>query len=144
MIGKRLSKILMIVLLLVSVVIFINCVPPPATESGDVTETVEEKIDFDRNTCDRYLSFAYGYYQNQNWQGCIKNYKKMIENNCQEAYAEDIYKYYGRAYREMGSVNPIFLDSALYVYQMGLEILPDDTYLQENIAYIYQLQGKTS
>jgi len=61
------------------------CVPPAAQEGGEegaVEEAEEEPID--RDLCDRYLSFAYSYYQNQNWKSAIKNYKKMIENGCEE------------------------------------------------------------
>ncbi len=135
----------MILLSVFAVTFLVRCVPPPATEPGstDAAEETQEKKDYDARTCDRYLSFAYGYYQNQDWRGTIKNYRRMIENDCEEAYAKDIFYYMGRAYRELGTEDETYLDSAAYTYQRGLEYLPSNTALRKNLAYVYRLQGKT-
>ncbi len=143
MLTKFTKQTVLILLSVFAVTFLVQCVPPPATETESADTAEQEKKDYDTRTCDRYLSFAYGYYQNQDWRGTIKNYRKMIENNCEEAYADDIFYYMGRAYRELGSENEIYLDSAAYTYQRGLEYLPSNTALRKNLAYVYRLQGKT-
>ncbi len=136
----------LIVLFVFTAIFLVHCVPPPATETKtDVTEKKEEaKKDFDKSTCDKYLSFAYSYYQNQDWKGCVKNYRKMLEADCEEEYANDIFPYMGKAYRELRSESDEYLDSAAFTYQRGLEYLPSNTSLRKNLAYIYALQGKTN
>jgi len=142
MLTKYSKQILLLLLFALSAMLLVHCVPPPATETEAVTETVEKK-DYDPNTCDRYLSFAFAYYQNQDWKGCVKNYNIMLENGCEEAYADEIFRYLGRSYRELKSEGDEYLDSAAYTYQKGLEYLPSDNFLRSNLAYIYRLQGKT-
>ena len=129
-------------MLIIAVSIFLSqCVPPTdATENTQLT--AEPKPEIDRDKCDLYLNFAYSYYQNQNWQSTIKNYKKMLEYGCEEEYAPDIYSYYGRAYQQLAKTDPVYFDSALFVFQEGEKYLPDDIYLKKNIAYIYHVQGK--
>ena len=143
---KRLTQLALISLLVMASILIMNCVPP----SGDAGETeqlgVAEKARQDslRDVkCDLYLSFAYSYYQNQDWRGAIENYKKMIDAGCEETRAQDIFPYYGRAYQQLATDDPNYLDSALFVYIEGEQYLPDDIFLHKNIAYIYQLQGKT-
>lgn len=146
MLTKYSKQIILLLLFAFSVMFLVHCVPPPATETdaSEATEKqAEKKLNYDRQTCERYLSFAYGYYQNQDWKGCIRNYKIMLENDCEEAYAEDIFQYLGRAYRELKSEGDQYLDSAAFTYQRGLQYLPSNTYMRKNLAYVYRLQGKT-
>lgn len=146
MLTKYSKQIILLLLFAFSVMFLVHCVPPPATEtdaSKAAEEKAEEKLNYDRQTCERYLSFAFGYYQNQDWKGCIKNYKIMLENDCEEAYADQIFQYLGRAYRELKSEGDQYLDSAAFTYQRGLEYLPSNTYMRKNLAYVYRLQGKT-
>lgn len=65
-----------------------------------------------------------------------------MEYGCKEEYAQDIYSYFGRAYQQMAKTDPVYFDSALFVYQEGEKYLPKDMYLRKNIAYIYHVQGK--
>ncbi len=133
---------LLIILLLISFLLM-NCVPPPV-ESEESTKAAEKEVsNVDKSKCDRYLSFAYSYYQNSDWAGTIKNYKRMFDYNCLEDYAADIFPYMGRAYLQMAKENSVYLDSALYIYQHGTEYLPERESLHESIAYIYRRQGKT-
>jgi len=120
----------------------INCVPPSTESSEPVSQVTTPKPTIDRDKCDLYLSFAYSYYQNQNWKSAIENYKKMSSYGCDEEYAQDVFSYWGRAYQQLASENSVYLDSALYVYQTGVKYLPNDLFLKKNIAYIYHLQGK--
>ncbi|HRU46239.1 MAG TPA: tetratricopeptide repeat protein [Candidatus Marinimicrobia bacterium] len=119
-----------------------NCTPPSPESSELVMEQVETKPTIDRDKCDLYLSFAYSYYQNQNWRSAIENYKKMSSFGCEEEYAKDLFPFWGRAYQQLASENSVYLDSALYVYLAGEKYLPNDLFLKKNIAYIYHLQGK--
>jgi len=120
----------------------VNCVPPSPTSTEPATESVAAKPTIDRTKCDLYLSFAYSYYQNQNWKSAIENYKKMSNYGCDEEYAQDVFSYWGRAYQQLASENNVYLDSALYVYMTGVKYLPKDLFLKKNIAYIYRLKGQ--
>jgi len=141
--NKRLIHLIVSVIILAALVFITSCVPPAdSTEDAQVSGTATEP-EIDRDKCDLYLNFAYSYFQNQNWQGTIKNYKKMMEYGCQKEYAQDIYSYYGRAYQQLAKNDPVYYDSALYVYLEGQKYLPDDIYIHKNIAYIYRIQKKT-
>jgi len=138
--DQRLMHLLVLVLLLVTSIFLSQCLPP--ADSSEDAQLAEPKREIDRDKCDLYLNFAYSYYQNQNWSSTIKNYKKMMEYGCKEEYAQDIYSYFGRAYQQMAKTDPVYFDSALFVYQEGEKYLPKDMYLRKNIAYIYHVQGK--
>ncbi|MDO9548004.1 MAG: hypothetical protein Q7J65_03445 [Candidatus Marinimicrobia bacterium] len=139
--DQRLMHLLVLVLLSVTSIFLSQCIPP-ADSSEDAQLAAEPKQEIDRDKCDLYLNFAYSYYQNQNWPSTIKNYKKMMEYGCQKEYAQDIYSYFGRAYQQLAKTDPVYFDSALFVYQEGEKYLPNDMYLKKNIAYIYHVQGK--
>lgn len=132
---------LLIILLFVTGLGLISCVPP-SPEPVEKTAPAAPKPPTDHTKCDLYLSFAYSYYQNQNWKSAIENYRKMIDHGCEEEYAQDIFLYWGRAYQQLASENPVYLDSALFVYLKGEKYLPNDLYLKKYIAYIYHLQNK--
>jgi len=139
--NQRLINLLIVTFTIVLSFLLINCVPPAdLTEDAQVSGAAE--IEIDRDKCDLYLNFAYSYYQNQNWNSTIKNYKKMLGYGCGEEYAQDIYSYYGRAYQQLAKNDPVYYDSALYIYLEGEKYLPDDMYIHKNIAYVYHVQGK--
>jgi len=138
--NQRLVHLLVLVLVVVTSVFLSQCLPP--ADSPEDAQLAEPKPEIDRDKCDLYLNFAYSYYQNQNWLSTIKNYKKMVEFGCGKEYAQDIYSYYGRAYQQLAKTDPVYFDSALYVYQEGEKYLPDDMYIHKNIAYVYHVQGK--
>ena len=124
----------------------INCIPPAAeTSSEEALLEASEKARQDslrRTKCELYLSFAYSYYQNQDWKGAADNYRKMIGLGCEEEFSQDIFVYFGRSYQQMASHDPVYYDSALFVYLKGEQYLPDNMFLHKNIAYIYHIQGK--
>lgn len=131
-------------ILLLSVYL-VNCVPPTDTSEDQKVKSAETTTHTplaDHSQCDLLLSFAYSYYQNQNWRGAIDNYRKMIELGCKEEYAKDIYTYYGRAYQQLATENPAYYDSALFVFLDGEKYMPNDMFLHRNIAYIYHIQNK--
>ncbi len=136
------------ILLSFSLLIVNQCVPPPPQEGGEEAQVQDQEeqgsTDYDSDVCDRYLSFAWNYYNNRNWKRAILNFKRMVENNCGEAYAEDIYIDYGRAYMNLAKNNPTYYDSAIGVFLEGLEYMPENEYLRENMAYVYGRLGETS
>lgn len=141
--SSHLASFIILVTLLVAALFLTGCVPPPATSEGTQAVAEEETTrQIDRDKCDLYLNFAWSYYQNQNWVSAIKNFKKMMNYGCEEAYAKDIYSYFGRSYQQLAKNDPVYYDSALYVYQNGLQYLPNDVFIRKNIAYIYHVQGK--
>lgn len=139
---KRCLKVLLITVSVGLVLGLISCVPPSPASTEPETTAPAPKPTIDRTKCDLYLSFAYSYYQNQNWKSAIENYKKMSSYGCDEEYAQDVFSFWGRAYQQLASENNVYLDSALYIYMTGAKYLPNDIFLKQNIAYIYRLQGK--
>ncbi|HPC35507.1 MAG TPA: hypothetical protein P5268_04330 [Candidatus Marinimicrobia bacterium] len=139
---KRCFYFIEMVIIICLAIGLMNCAPPSPESGEPVMEHAGAHLMIDRDKCDLYLSFAYSYYQNQNWRSAIENYKKMSSFGCEEEYAKDLFPYWGRAYQQLASENSIYLDSALYVYLAGEKYLPDDLFLKKNIAYIYRLKGK--
>jgi len=140
---RQLSKWTILITAALAVLCLTECVPP--SDAGETVVVNREQARRDsilNRQCELYLSFAYSYYQNQDWKGAIDNYKKMVDAGCGKNFAKDIYIYYGRCYQQLGSRNPAYYDSALFIYQKGEQFLPNDIYLRRNIAYIYQVQGK--
>ncbi len=140
---KGFFKVLVMIVSVGLVMGLVSCMPPSPSSAETETPAPASKPVLDRNKCDLYLSFAYSYYQNQNWKSAIENYKKMSNYGCDEEYAQDVFSFWGRAYQQLASENDVYLDSALYVYMTGVKYLPNDIFLKKNIAYIYHLQGKT-
>ena len=138
----RLIPGLILVLVVLVSISTIQCLPPSSATTTPIAPVEQPKPTIDRAKCDLYLSFAYSYYQNQNWKSAIENYKKMISYGCEEEYAQDIFTFWGRAYQQLASENQTYLDSALFVFLKGENYLPKDLYLKKNIAYIYRMQGK--
>ncbi|PIS27328.1 MAG: hypothetical protein COT43_10765, partial [Candidatus Marinimicrobia bacterium CG08_land_8_20_14_0_20_45_22] len=135
--NRTFHRMLILVVVVCSIAL-ISCVPPTTDpgESQKVKTSAPAPV-ADHSKCDLHLSFAYSYYQNQNWNGAIENYKKMIEYGCKEEYAQDIFSYFGRAYQQLAKDNPAYYDSALFVFIEGEQYLPNDMFLHKNIAYIY-------
>jgi len=127
------------------IILLSYCVPPPAEELGEeqvISAEERAKQDSIRDMkCKLYLSFAYSYYQNQDWRSAIKNYNTMLSLGCEDKYAEDIFPYLGRCYQMLAQENKVYLDSALEVYIRGEEYLPKNMFIHRNLAYIYHLKG---
>ena len=90
-------------------------------------------IDFDgEEDCEMFLSFASTNWHQNDYRGCIDQYKTALYCNCREYTDEslEIYKYLGRAFLEIG-----ILDSAHWAFEKGLRINPDDESLLEVAAW---------
>ena len=88
-------------------------------------------IDFDgEEDCDMFLSFASTNWHQNDYRGCIDQYKTALYCNCEGDKELEIYKYLGRAFLEIG-----ILDSAHWAFEKGLRINPDDESLLEVAAW---------
>lgn len=88
--------------------------------------------------CKIWLSTAFEYFKNKNFERSLLNYTKMVNGGCTEKYGDKIWVYLGNSYRELDKP-----DSAMWAFETGLKEEPDDIALHENIAFLYQLVGET-
>ena len=99
-------------------------------EDEDVFEPLCD-IDFDDEVdCDKFLSFASSNWHQNDYRGCIDQYKTALFCECDEGNELQIYKYMGRAFVEVG-----ILDSAYWSFERGLRFSPDDESLLEVAAW---------
>ena len=104
-------------LILISIIIFIGCVPPPdETASADVYENSE-----DCEPCELLLNFASTNYQNSDWRSAVDNYSQLLKCNCGNLDPKNTFKYMAYSYQQLGA-----LDSAAYIFDQGLKYTPDD------------------
>ena len=88
-------------------------------------------IDFDGELdCDKFLSFASSNWHQNDYRGCIDQYKTALYCDCADGNELQIYKYMGRAFVEIG-----ILDSAHWSFERGLRFSPDDESLLEVAAW---------
>ena len=88
-------------------------------------------IDFDGEVdCDKFLSFASTNWHQNDYRGCVDQYKTALYCNCLDGNETTIYKYLGRAFIEIGK-----LDSAHWSLEKGLRYSPDDESLLEVAAW---------
>ena len=88
-------------------------------------------IDFDGEVdCNKFLSFASTNWHQNDYRGCVDQYKTALYCNCLDGNELIIYKYLGRAFIEIGK-----LDSAHWSLEKGLRYAPDDESLLEIAAW---------
>ena len=88
-------------------------------------------IDFDGEVdCNKFLSFASTNWHQNDYRGCVDQYKIALYCNCSDDNELEIYKYLGRAFIEIGK-----LDSAHWSLEKGLRYSPDDESLLEYAAW---------
>jgi len=88
--------------------------------------------------CKIWLSTAFEYFKNKNYESSLYNYRKMVNSSCTENYGDRIWIYLGNSFRELE--NP---DSAMWAFESGLKEEPDNVPLHENVAFLHQLAGET-
>ena len=86
--------------------------------------------------CKIYLSTAFEYYRNKDYEGSLRNYSKMVNSGCTEKYGDRVWIYLGGAYRELDKP-----DSAMWAFNKGLSEEPGNIPLHENVAFMFQLSG---
>ena len=102
-------------------------------EEEDYEEVFEPlcDIDFDGEVdCDKFLSFASTNWHQNDYRGCVDQYKTALYCSCLDGNELTIYKYLGRAFIEIGK-----LDSAHWSLEKGLRYAPDDESLLEIAAW---------
>jgi len=115
---------------------------PKVGDSEDVISAAEKaRLDslarvHDRQ-CKIWLSTAFEYFKNKDFESSLFNYNKMINGGCTETYGDRIWVYLGNSYRELG-----YPDSAMLAFETGLKEEPDNISLHENVAFLHQLVGE--
>ena len=106
---------IVLLILLFSVSIMQNYEDDYEDDYEDVYEP-QCDLDFDgEDDCDKFLSFASTNWHQNDYRGCIDQYKTALYCNCEEGYELELYKYLGRAFVEVG-----ILDSANWAFERGL------------------------
>ena len=111
---------------------------------GEDVMTAAEKARLDSlarvqdRQCKIWLSTAFEYFKNKNFESSLINYRKMINGGCTETYGDRIWVYFGNSYRELG--HP---DSAMWAFETGLKEEPNNISLHENVAFLHQLAGES-
>ncbi len=137
---NRYAGLILMSLFGITALISYNCAPPSMTpeerqayEDSLAQARQDSLLQANRARCEFLLSNGYEYYKQQNWENAIENYEQVRELGCGPAMAENLYLYLGNAYREVGNQ-----DSAIAVYSEGREHLPENVYILQNLAYMYE------
>jgi len=116
------------------------CMPPAATaeELAAMEKTRKDSVrKANSRYCMKHLSFATEYYKNKSYEDALMNYHKLFDYECvDEEMAKNVYVYMGNCYRDLDQI-----DSALYYYNEGLNILPDNKYLWDSKLFAVNAQG---
>lgn len=119
-----------------------SCAPKGGAGGDVMTEAEKATLDSLARVQDRqcriWLSTAFEYFKNKDFESSLANYRKMANGGCTEKYGDKIWIYLGNSYRELGKP-----DSALWVFQEGLKEQPENIGLHENVAFLHQLAGKS-
>ena len=106
------------------------CAPPASVGEEEARALTAEERKRRERDCLISLSNAWEYYKNQEFESSIRNYRRLVDLDCGEEYADEVYVYFGRAFLETGH-----MDSAVWAFKQGLRYLPENKNLLENIAY---------
>ena len=112
----------------------VACVPPEVEPVDEDTTSITER----NEECELYLSFGGTNYQNQDFEGAIRNFSHVVDLGCGEMFSEQIWELLGRSYYQVGK-----LDSAVWAADRGLVYLSDDIHLMRFAAYVYHKAGDT-
>jgi len=138
---NKIIGLLLTSVMAIAVLVSVGCQPPGMTpeqraayEDSLAQARRDSLLEVNRAKCEFKLSNGYEYYKQRNWQKAIENYEDVRDLGCGEAMAENLYLYLGNAYREIDNK-----DSAIAVYHKGVNYLPDNIYLHQNLAYMYKV-----
>jgi len=119
-----------------------SCAPKGGAGDEVLSELEKARLDSIARVHDRqcriWLSTAFEYFKNKNFESSLENYNKMVNGGCTEKYGDRIWVYLGNSYRELDKP-----DSAMWAFETGLKEQPDDIGLHENIAFLHQLAGES-
>lgn len=118
-----------------------SCAPKGGVSDDVMTEAEKARLDSIARVQDRqckiWLSTAFEYFKNKNFESSLENYAKMINGGCTEKYGDRVWIYFGNSYRELGKP-----DSAMWAFNKGLKEQPDNIGLHENVAFLHQMAGE--
>ncbi|MBS1272435.1 MAG: Beta-barrel assembly-enhancing protease [Candidatus Marinimicrobia bacterium] len=141
---KKFASLLLLGVFATVAFLSIGCQPPQMTPEerkayeDSIAQVRQDSIlKANKAKCEFKLSNGYEYYKQRNWEKAIENYEVVRELGCAPSMAENLYLYLGNAYRETGNQ-----DSAIAVYNEGVEYLPENIYLYQNLAYMYKITNQ--
>lgn len=136
--SKTISIALMAIMLFTMVIS--ACMPPQATpeELAAMEKARKDSIrKANARYCMKHLSFATEYYKNKAYEDALYNYHRLFDYECvDEQMAPNVFVYMGNSYRELDK-----LDSALFYYDEGLSIIPENKYLWESKIFALEMKG---
>ena len=123
-----------------SYMVISGCASQSGSTSDELSAAEKARLDSLARVADRqckiYLSTAFEYFKNKEYEGSLRNYTKMVNSGCTEKYGDRVWVFLGNSYREMDKP-----DSAMWAFNKGLSEEPDNISLHENVAFMFQLSG---
>ena len=123
-----------------SYMVISGCASQTGSTSEELSAAERARLDSLARVADRqckiYLSTAFEYYKNKDYEGSLRNYSKMVNSGCTEKYGDKVWIYLGSSYRELDKP-----DSAMWAFNKGLSEEPANIPLHENVAFMFQLSG---
>ncbi len=130
-------------LLTASLFVLVAACQPPSPSPEELAAQEKARRDSLRRAnqgkCFKYLSFATEYYKNKSYQDALNNYRRLFQLSCiqiDSSFAKDVFAFVGNCFRELGQ-----MDSALYYYDKGLLIIPEDKYLRQSKIFTLKKLG---
>jgi len=82
-------------------------------------------------------SLGYEHYKNKNYRDAIPHFWKVIELDTAQHEMKEVYTVLGDSYIKLNVP-----DSALIVYEMGVQVFPQNAHLHRSLGYLYGLAGR--
>lgn len=95
----------------------------------DVNQARQDSIEY-VNKLNLFWSFGYENYKNKQYADAIKHFWKVAEMDTIGKFPK-VYQFMGQSYFEEGKI-----DSAEFVYEMGIEKYPDEAHLHRMLGWI--------
>jgi len=125
------------------VIIYFNCGSSTkevitTEETPVLSKAAQDSVDVKKKKrlVDIEFNFAYAYFVHKDFKEAIPHYWKAI-NNDKELRYPGMYHQLGQCYIEIEEA-----DSALMVYEMGVERVPDNVYIHERLTWLYEAKSE--
>ncbi|MDZ7338236.1 MAG: tetratricopeptide repeat protein [candidate division KSB1 bacterium] len=82
-------------------------------------------------------SLGYEHYKNKSYRDAIPHFWKVIEMDTAQHEMKEVYTVLGDAYIKLNVP-----DSALLVYELGVEVFPQNAHLHRSLGYLYGVIGR--
>ncbi len=84
-------------------------------------------------------SLGYEHYKNKSYRDAIPHFWKVIEMDTAQHEMKEVYTVLGDSYIKLNVP-----DSALIVYELGVQVFPQNAHLHRSLGYLYGVIGRTS